>query len=63
MTGLQIKEKIDTNNKIIEKILNPSSFTLNNTIMELMVENNQLQEKCPHSYVGGYCEYCYKEEK
>ena len=63
MTQLQIKEKIDANNKIIESLLNPSMFTLNNTIKDLLAENDELQGICKHSFVDGYCEYCYKEEQ
>lgn len=62
MTQLQIKEKIDANNKIIESLLNPSMFTLNNAIKDLLAENDELQKQCQHSFVDGYCEYCYKEE-
>ena len=39
MTQLEIKEKIDANNKVIESLLNPNMFTLNNTIKELLKEN------------------------
>ena len=62
MTQLQIKEKIDANNKIIESLLNPSMFTLNNTIKDLLTENDELQRQCQHNFVDGYCEYCYMEE-
>lgn len=62
MTNLEIKNKIDANNKIIESILSPSEFTLNNTVMNLLQENAELQKQCRHNYVDGYCEYCYKEE-
>lgn len=62
MTNLEIKTKIDANNRLIESILNPSEFTLNNTVMALLQENAALQEKCKHNFVDGYCEYCYKEE-
>lgn len=62
MTNLEIKEAIDANNKIIKKLLDPSQFTLNNTIKELLMENDVLQAQCTHNFVDGYCEYCYKEE-
>jgi hypothetical protein len=62
MTNLEIKQKIDENNKIIETLLNPSTFTLNNVIKELLIENDQLQAQCTHNFVDGYCEYCQKEE-
>ena len=63
MTNLEIKEKIDANNKVIETLLNPNTFTLNNTIKELLKENDELQAQCQHSFVEGYCEYCYMEEQ
>lgn len=63
MTNLEIKEKIDQNNKIIETILSPTEFTLNNTVKQLLEENGKLQKQCTHNFVDGYCEYCYIEEK
>ena len=63
MTNLEIKEKIDQNNKVIETLLNPTAFTLNNTRTDLLKENGDLQAQCTHSFVDGYCEYCYMEEK
>jgi hypothetical protein len=63
MTNLEIKEKIDLNNSIIEKLLNPSQFTLNNTVKDLLKENDELQKQCTHNFVDGYCEYCYMEEQ
>lgn len=62
MTQLERKEKIDANNKLIQEILNPSQFTLNNTVRDLLEENAQLQKECEHSFVDGYCEYCYLED-
>lgn len=63
MTKFEIKEKIDTNNQIIESILTPNRFTLNNTIAKLLEENDKLQAQCSHEFEDGYCIYCYKEEK
>lgn len=63
MTNLQRKEKIDENNRIIQDLLNPSEFTLNNTIRLLLEENAALQKECEHSFVDGYCEFCYLEEE
>ena len=62
MTNLEIKGKIDINNQIIENILNPNQFVLNNVIADLLKENSELQEQCTHNFVEGFCEYCYKEE-
>lgn len=63
MTNLEIKERIDQNNKLIESLLSPTTFTLNNTIKSLLIENDELQMQCTHNFVDGYCEYCYMEEK
>ncbi len=63
MTQLEIKETIDRNNKIIKDLLDPSVFTLNNTVKELLRENDALQAQCAHSFVDGFCEYCYLEEE
>lgn len=62
MNGLEIKEKIDKNNKLIESLLTPNQFTLNNTVKDLLKENDELQSKCAHVFEEGYCIYCYKEE-
>lgn len=63
MTQLERKAKIDENNKIIKELLNPSEFTLNNTISSLLKENAELQSGCEHSFVDGFCEYCYLQEE
>lgn len=62
MTKFEIKEKIDANNQIIESILTPNRFTLNNTIAKLLEENDKLQAQCSHEFEDGYCIYCYKEK-
>jgi len=63
MTNLEIKQRIDANNKIIQDAFSPNQFILNNVIKDLLKENEDLQKQCTHSFVDGYCEYCYKEEK
>lgn len=60
--GLEIKEKIDLNNHLIQQALTPNIFTLNNTVADLLKENEALQAECPHEYEDGFCIYCYKEE-
>lgn len=62
LVGLDIKEKIDKNNEIIQSLFTPNFFTLNNTVAKLLEENEKLQRKCPHEFRDGYCIYCYKEE-
>lgn len=62
MTNLEIKQRIDGNNKIIQDAFSPNRFVLNNVIKDLLKENEDLQKQCAHSFVDGYCEYCYMEE-
>jgi hypothetical protein len=42
MTQLQIKEQIDKNNAMIEALINPSQFTLNNAVRDLLAQNAEL---------------------
>lgn len=63
MTLLEIKEKIDQNNKLIKEALSPNIFTLNRTVKALLDENKKLQDQCTHNFVDGYCEYCYKQQE
>lgn len=63
MGNLTIKEQIDRNNALIEKIMTPNVFTLNNTVADLLQENAELQKQCTHEFEDGYCVYCYKEEE
>lgn len=61
LTGIEIKTKIDNNNKEIERMLTPNIFTLNNTVATLLKENEQLQNMCEHNFdKEGFCIYCYK---
>jgi len=62
MTQLEIKEQIDANNEMIESLMDPTQFTLNAIIANLLSENAQLQAQCVHEYQDGHCIYCYKEE-
>ena len=63
MLGQEIRKKIDENNSIIESLLKPNQFTLNNTVSKLLAENRELQNKCVHKFDEGFCIYCDKEEK
>lgn len=63
MLGIEIKQKIDSNNEIIQSLLTPNIFTLNNTVSQLLAENEKLQRECHHEFKDGYCIYCYMEEK
>ena len=63
MNVIEIRQKIDSNNKIIKQIMNPSSFVLNNSISDLLEENRKLQKECPHQFEDGFCIYCDIEEE
>ena len=65
MTKFEIKEKIDSNNKLIREKFNPGIFVLNNTIAKIVKDNETLQQLCEadgHEYEDSACIYCYKEE-
>jgi hypothetical protein len=63
MTNLEIQERIDKNNVLIEEMSTPGQFVLNSAVSELLRENAELQKQCKHNFVNGYCRYCYKEEE
>jgi len=62
MTNQEIKEQIDANNATLETLINPTQFTLNPIVSNLLHEIAQLQSQCTHSFKDGVCEYCYKKE-
>lgn len=63
LSTTEIKKKIDENNKIIQEITSPNFFILNDTVAKLLAENQKLQKQCPHHFVNGYCDFCYKREE
>jgi hypothetical protein len=63
MTQLQIKEEIDKNSLMIETLTDPTQFTLNCVVRDLLARNYELQCQCEHSFVDGVCEYCYMTEE
>lgn len=42
MTKQEIRKKIDANNALMEKVLTPNTFTLNNLVSDLLEENREL---------------------
>jgi hypothetical protein len=58
MNEIDIRKKIDYNNKMIREMLNPSSFILNNNVSILLKENQELQQQCTHKFEDGFCIYC-----
>lgn len=47
----------------MQTLFNPTQFTLNEEIEELMKENAELQELCTHSFENGVCKFCDKREE
>lgn len=62
MHGMEIRKRIEENNKIIESLMTPNVFTLNNTIADLITENREFQNQCTHEFEDGFCVYCMKGE-
>lgn len=58
MTGPEIKEKIEENNKAIEQSFTPEFFTLNRAVEKLLNENSELRQQCPHKFENGVCRWC-----
>ena len=63
MTQEEIKEKVENNNNLIKKLMEPNTFVLNNTIYTLLEENKKLQSICNHIFENGYCIYCQKSKE
>lgn len=63
MTNEERKEKINELNSMIQSVLMPNVFTLNNTVLKIQKEIDQLQSECPHEYNEGYCNFCNKEKE
>ena len=61
-TNEQIREKINQNNSIMQSLFNPTQFTLNEHINDLMQENVRLQMMCTHKFENGVCIYCDMQE-
>ena len=56
MNGNDIRQRIDENNKKIQKALN--KFVLTDEINKLMKENQELRFLCEFEFVDGVCKYC-----
>lgn len=61
--NIAIKKQIDLNNELIEQALSPNLWTLNNTVANLLKENERLQKECTHQFEEGFCIFCYKSEE
>ena len=52
MTQIEIRKAIDLNNQLINTLLTPNQFTLNNEVARLLRENKNYQSQCQHHFVG-----------
>ena len=59
----EIKAKIDEYAAEIERLYDPTVFTLNQKLNELGKKIVELQNQCNHLFVDGVCEFCYKGEE
>ena len=60
LTGFEIKNKIDENNKKIEDFFSANTFVLNANINSLIDENRLLRKQCRHEFdENKCCVYCY----
>lgn len=62
MTPEEIRDKINFNNSMIEKLVDPSIFILQPEIEIYLKENDKLRKICSHKFENGFCVYCGKEE-
>lgn len=66
MTGEEIRQKIQYNNKIIENAASPTHFDLNKIVAMALKDNEELRAECKkqgHVYENGSCIYCYSLEE
>ncbi len=62
MTGEEIRDKINFNNKKIQWLMDPSIFSLQPEVQKYMEDNEYLKSMCPHKYENGVCIYCGQTE-
>jgi ribosomal protein S17E len=58
----EIKDKIAALFEEYNSLFDPTTFVLNPRLIEIQGEIMELQRKCKHNFVNGYCEYCTREE-
>lgn len=63
MTGEEIKQLIEFNDKKLTELLTKDRFVLNKEISKILDENAALAQQCPHKYENGRCIYCRTEKK
>lgn len=53
-----IRIRINELSKEAENLIDPTTFVLNPRIGEINQEIEELQAKCQHHFVEGFCEFC-----
>lgn len=56
MNGPEIKERLELNNKRLETLLR--TFVLTDEVKNILKENEELKNICPHNYSEGICIFC-----
>ena len=56
MSGKEIRNLIDINNKKIREL--SETFILTDEIKKLLDKNDELRSQCEHNFIDGVCEYC-----
>lgn len=60
MNNIEIRQEIDRLTAMLEEIISPSKFTLNNLVVEISTQIESIQSQCQHEFQDGFCIYCDK---
>ena len=62
MNNQEIFSLIKNKQEEIDKLIDPTTFILNDRVVQLQKEIAELQEQCQHEYDNDICKYCGKEK-
>lgn len=62
MEGEAIRKQILFNNRKIDELYDPSTFTFQPEVSKYIKANEELTRICPHIFQNGKCIYCGKTE-
>lgn len=58
-TNIEIRNEIDALNERLKKVIMPSQFVLNNSVVDIIAQIKVLQEQCHHEFdEDNFCIYC-----
>lgn len=63
MTVQEINKEIVAIFQENEEIIQEGTFILNQKIGKNVARIQELQQICPHHFIDGVCEFCYKKEQ